>query len=45
MHKKIPAKPEPKRESIFEMEHRLRAEAIAIAKTFQHVKPTKYLLK
>jgi len=34
-----------KTESIFEMEARLKKEAIEIAKTFKHTKPIKYLLK
>lgn len=38
-------KPTKAIESIFEIEHRLRKEAIEIAKNFKHVKPTKYLLK
>ncbi|MDZ4329158.1 MAG: hypothetical protein U0945_01075 [Flavobacterium sp.] len=38
-------KPDPKAESIFETEKRLRDEAIKISKTFIHIKPVKYLLK
>lgn len=38
-------KPTKAIESIFEMEYRLRKEAIEIAKNFKHIKPTKYLLK
>lgn len=34
-----------KRESIFDQERRLKAEAIAIAKSFVSDKPIKYLLK
>lgn len=46
MHKKIKGKkPDAKFESIFETEHRLRAEAIQIAKSFVHTKPIKYILK
>lgn len=46
MHKKIKdKKPVLKTETIFETEHRLRYEAIQIAKTFVHTKPIKYLLK
>jgi hypothetical protein len=38
-------KPDTKNESIFEMEKRLRNEALNISKTFTHTKPIKYLLK
>lgn len=45
MHKKIPKKILYKSESIFEIDARLRKEAIEISKNFVHIKPTKYLLK
>lgn len=35
----------PPEETIFEMEARLRKEAIEISKNFVHTKPIKYLLK
>lgn len=38
-------KPDPKTETIFETEARLKEEAKAIAKNFVHQKPIKYLLK
>lgn len=38
-------KPTDKMESIFEAEHRLRLEAIEIAKKHIDLKPVKYLLK
>ncbi len=38
-------KPDTKTETIFEMEKRLRDEALQISKTFTHTKPIKYLLK
>ena len=38
-------KPDTKNESIFEMEHRLKLEALEISKTFVHTKPIKYLIK
>jgi hypothetical protein len=38
-------KPYTKAESIFDTEKRLRQEAIEISKTFNHTKPTKFLLK
>ncbi len=44
LNKKNP-KPSAKIETIFEMEHRLRLEAIEISKSFVHTKPVKYLLK
>ncbi len=37
--------PNTKLESIYEMEARLRAQAIAISKAHQDTKPIKYLLK
>lgn len=46
MHKSLKDKrPTSKQETIFEMEHRLRQEAIKISKNFEHKKPIKYLLK
>lgn len=38
-------KPEIKRESIFEIEQRLKAEAIQLAEKHKDLKPIKYLLK
>lgn len=38
-------KPLEKAESIFDIEARLRQEAIIISKNFVHTKPIKYLLK
>jgi len=38
-------KPITKAESIFDTEKRLQLEAKQIAKTFNHTKPIKYLLK
>jgi hypothetical protein len=38
-------KPNPKTETIFDTEKRLRNEAIEIAKNYVHTKPIKYLLK
>jgi hypothetical protein len=38
-------KPDPKAETIFEYEARLKKEAIEIAKNFVHKKPVKYLIK
>jgi hypothetical protein len=34
-----------KNETIYEMEQRLKKEAVEISKTFLHTKPIKYLLK
>ena len=46
MHKKIKGKkPDAKFETIFETEARLKEEAKQIARTFNHTKPIKYLLK
>jgi hypothetical protein len=45
MYTKKPSKPIDKNKSIWEMEARLKQEAMAIAKTFFHTKPIKYLLK
>jgi len=44
-NKKRPMQAPEKRETIFETEARLKREALAVSKTFVHVKPTKYLLK
>jgi hypothetical protein len=44
-NKTIRKKPLDKSETIWETEHRLKAEAIEISKTFVHEKPVKYLIK
>ena len=44
LNKKKP-KPPCRQETIFETEHRLRQQAIEIAKTHTNTKPIKYLLK
>jgi hypothetical protein len=44
INKKRP-KPAEKSESIFDMEKRLREEAIVISRNFTRTKPIKYLLK
>lgn len=38
-------KPDTKTETIFEIEARLKKEALKISKSFIHTKPIKYLIK